>query len=171
MVQSDCYDATRILFVCKENKNKDFIQQFVSSASVWHHTDNLHCFRSNQSVENVSVRCGWHRTAHAICVQRILSKMKLRWHRGDELLNKVVIFIFFAYKKYPRPFIKFILNHWWQMDYFDDAFHSFLCLDSVIYLVVNGTDTNLPVFIQNILIVFRRRTKLLWVWNYMGVSD
>ncbi len=27
------YEATRILFVRKENKNKDFIQQFVSSAS------------------------------------------------------------------------------------------------------------------------------------------
>ncbi len=36
------------------------------------------------------------------------------------------------------------------MDYFDDAFHTFLGLDSVIYLAVNGTVTNLPVFIQNI---------------------
>ncbi len=37
------------------------------------------------------------------------------------------------------------------MDYFDDVFHSFLGLDSVIYLEVNGTVTSLPVFIQNIL--------------------
>ncbi len=37
------------------------------------------------------------------------------------------------------------------MDYSDDAFHAFLDLDSVIYLAVNGTVTNLPVFIQNIL--------------------
>ncbi len=37
------------------------------------------------------------------------------------------------------------------MDYFDHAFHTFLGLDSVIYLAVNGTVTNLPVFIQNIL--------------------
>ncbi len=37
------------------------------------------------------------------------------------------------------------------MDYFDDVFHTFLGLDSGIYLVVNGTVTNLSVFIQNIL--------------------
>ncbi len=37
------------------------------------------------------------------------------------------------------------------MDYFDDVFHTFLGLDSVIYLAVNGTVTSLQVFIQNIL--------------------
>ncbi len=52
----------------------------------------------------------------------------------------------FMYKKYSRRFIKFRLNHWWQMDYPGDAFHTFLNLDSVIYLAVNGTVTSLPVF-------------------------
>ncbi len=33
------------------------------------------------------------------------------------------------------------------MDYFDDAFHTFLDLDSAIYYAVIGTVTNLPVFI------------------------
>ncbi len=37
------------------------------------------------------------------------------------------------------------------MDYFDDVFHTFLDLDSGIYLAVNGTVTNLTVLIQNIL--------------------
>ncbi len=37
------------------------------------------------------------------------------------------------------------------MDYSDDAFHTFLDLDSVIYLAVDGTVTSLPVFIENIL--------------------
>ncbi len=37
------------------------------------------------------------------------------------------------------------------MEYPDDAFHTFLGLNSVIYLAVNGTVTNLPVFIQKIL--------------------
>ncbi len=69
----------------------------------------------------------------------------------NELLNKVVIFVFFAYKKYSRSFIMLWLNHWWQMDYFDDVFHTFLGLDSGIYLAVNGTVTSFPVFIQNIL--------------------
>ncbi len=63
--------------------------------------------------------------------------------------KSIVIFIFFAYKKYSRRFIKFRLNHWWQMDYF--VFHTFLGLDSGIYLAVNGTVTNLLVFILNIL--------------------
>ncbi len=34
VVQSELYEAKRILFVCKENKNNDFFQQFVSPASV-----------------------------------------------------------------------------------------------------------------------------------------
>ncbi len=71
--------------------------------------------------------------------------------RGEELLNKVLIFIFFAYRKYSRRFIKFRLNHGWQINYFDDDFHTFLGLDSVIYLAVNGAVTSLLVFIQNIL--------------------
>ncbi len=33
VVQSELYEATRILLVCKENKNNEFIQQFVSSVS------------------------------------------------------------------------------------------------------------------------------------------
>ncbi len=37
------------------------------------------------------------------------------------------------------------------MEYFGDASHTFLGLDSVIYYAVNGTVTSLPVFIQNIL--------------------
>ncbi len=37
------------------------------------------------------------------------------------------------------------------MDYFDDVFHTFLGLDSVNCLAVNGTVTSLLVFIQNIL--------------------
>ncbi len=59
----------------------------------------------------------------------------------------VIIFIFFAYKKYYHHFIKFRLNHWWQMDYPGDAFHTFLNLDAVIFLAVNGTATSLPVLI------------------------
>ncbi len=37
------------------------------------------------------------------------------------------------------------------MKYSGDAFHTFMDLDSAIYLAVNGTVTSLPVFIQNIL--------------------
>ncbi len=41
------------------------------------------------------------------------------------------LFFFFAYKKYYRSFITLRLNHWWQMDYSDDVFYTFLGLDSV----------------------------------------
>ncbi len=37
------------------------------------------------------------------------------------------------------------------MDYSGDSFHTFLDLDSVFCLAVNGTVTSLPFFIQNIL--------------------
>ncbi len=61
--------------------------------------------------------------------------------------KKRLICIFFAYKKYLRQFIKFRLNHWWQMDFPGDAFHFFLDLNGVIFLAVKGTVTSLPVFI------------------------
>ncbi len=73
---------------------------------------------------------------------------------------KVVIFVFFPYNKYSCHLIKFRLNPGWQMDYFDNAFHTFLGLDSVLYLVVNRTVTSLPVFIQNKSML---KYELLWV--------
>ncbi len=45
------------------------------------------------------------------------------------------------------------------MEYPGNAFHTFLDLDSVIYLVVNGTVTSLPVFIQNILHFVPKKNK------------
>ncbi len=67
------------------------------------------------------------------------------------MLNKVGIFVLFLNKNYSRRFITLRLNHWWQMKYPGDAFHTFLDLDNVIYLAVNGTVTSLLVLIQNIL--------------------
>ncbi len=100
---------------------------------------------------SVSVWCGWRRTAYVVCVQQIFSKMALRWQEKICWIKSFIIFIFFVYKRYSRRFIKVKLNHWWQMDYFDDVFYTFLSLDSVIFLAVNGTVTSLPVFIPNIL--------------------
>ncbi len=49
------------------------------------------------------------------------------------------------WRKYYRRFVMLRLNHWWwQMDYSDDVFYTFLCLDSVNCLAVNGTVTSLP---------------------------
>ncbi len=73
--------------------------------------------------------------------------MALRWRGETErtliIEKKKVIFIFFVYKKYSRRIIKFRLNQWWQMDYADDAFNTFLCLDSENDLAVNGTVSKL----------------------------
>ncbi len=71
------YEAKRILFVHKENKNNDFIQQFVSFASPWRHFGEYHdacaCFDLN------------------------VNKVVPGWHGGDELLNKIIIFVFFVH--------------------------------------------------------------------------
>ncbi len=53
------------------------------------------------------------------------------------------------------------------MDYFDDVFNTFLDLDSVIYLAVNGTVTSLPGFIQNIINYVLETNKAFTVWNNM----
>ncbi len=46
-----------------------------------------------------------------------------------KLLNKFIIFAFFAHKKYSRSFIKLWLNHWSHMDYFNDVLTTFLGLE------------------------------------------
>ncbi len=57
------------------------------------------------------------------------------------------------------------------MNYSDDAFHSFLGLDSIIYLAVNGTVTNLLDFIQNILNCVPKMKKAFTGLERHGVSD
>ncbi len=103
----------------------------------------------------------WQRTLVAQLIQKTVRILC----PGDNLQNgatltqetlqclnvEVCYFCFFPYKKYSRRFITLRLNHWWQMEYSGDAFHTFLGLNSVIYLAVNGTVTSLPVLIQNIL--------------------
>ncbi len=68
----------------------------------------------------------------------VQSKMALRWRGGNELLNKVVIFVFFAYKKYSRSFIKLRLNPWCHMDYFTDLLATFLDVDRGNIIAVYG---------------------------------
>ncbi len=154
MVQPWRYEATRIHFVCKENKNNDSPLRLlcVSVAPFWRisaglrtlfcvsHNTRIRCFHLNQSINNVediSAWYGWHRRAYAICVQRIFSKMVLRWREETNCWIKSFFFL---------PCVQKVFS-----SLFDDVFNTFLGLDSVIYLAVNGTVTNLPVFIQNVL--------------------
>ncbi len=55
--------------------------------------------------------------------------------------------------------------------YSDDACHTCLGLDSVIYLAVNGKVTNIPVFIQNILNCFPNTEGAFTGLEQHGVSD
>ncbi len=43
-----------------------------------------------------------------------------------KLLNKVIIFVFFAHKMYSRCFIKLRLNHWCHIDYINDVFTDYI---------------------------------------------
>ncbi len=53
-----------------------------------------------------------------------------------KLLNKIFIFVFFAYKKYSRSFIKLQFNHWRHMDYFNNVITTFLGLERGNYIAV-----------------------------------
>ncbi len=58
----------------------------------------------------------------SMCVRRdTLQNCAIVWLGEEELLNKVVLFVFFAHKKYSRSFIKLSLKHWCHMDYFNDV--------------------------------------------------
>ncbi len=141
-------------WLCKENKNNDFFQQFVFSVSPFctileniRWTQGCAIFESNQSVnthqKRVLVLRLTQKSVRSLPSAAILQNGAKWRHREDKLLKKVIIFSFFAYNKYSRRFIKFR----WQMEYSDDDFHTFLDLDSVIYLPDNGTVSSLPVFI------------------------
>ncbi len=65
----------------KKNKNNDFIQQLVSSVL-------QQCYFGEY--------IHWTQTAYASLCQP--HYRALRWRRGDKLINKVIIFVFFAYQ-------------------------------------------------------------------------
>ncbi len=71
--------------------------------------------------------------------------------RADKLLNKCRYFYFLCVHKIFLSLHKIQIEPLMADGLFWQCFYTFLCLDSVIYLAVNGTVTSLPVFIQNIL--------------------
>ncbi len=62
---------------------------------------------------------------HGLCCERMLKTDM----QEKELLNKVVIFVFFAHKKYSCSFITLRLSHRCHMDYFNDVLTTFLGLE------------------------------------------
>ncbi len=157
---------------CVQIKNPDFIQQFVSSASPWHHFGEYHIckrFPSDQSVNNVENASVWRslqRIVFVVYIKWIFSKMASGWCRRDKLLNKVVDFIFFAHKKLSRSFVKLQLNPRCHMDYFNDAFATFLDLDCVNYIAVYGRVRELRIN-KNILICVPKMNSVLnQCWHF-----
>ncbi len=133
-------------------KNNDFIQHFLLfRVNLSHHSHA--CSTSDLHQQ--------HHT-HASCYYH-------EWQQTDpeekKSLNKVVIFVFFAHKKYSHSFIKLWLNHWCHMDYFIDVLTTFLCLDFGSSLAVYMESQKTLGF------VFRRWTKVLQVWTNMRVSN
>ncbi len=57
------------------------------------------------------------------------------------------------------------------MEYSGDAFHTFLNLDSVIYLAVNGTVTSLTFFFLYLKLCSKDEQSFFWSWNDMRVSE
>ncbi len=88
----------------------------------------------------------------AVPLWRVNPPQNEKFVRNTRIHLLCVFTLWFDWKQQlTRRFITLQLNHWWQMDYFDDVFYTFLDLDSVIYLAVNGTVTSLLGFIQNII--------------------
>ncbi len=68
----------------------------------------------------------WKQRIHALLMtENSVATLTQRDREEKNCWINVVIFIFFAYKKYSHCFITLGLNHWWQMDYFDDVFYTY----------------------------------------------
>ncbi len=140
--------ATRIPFVCKENKNNDFIQQFL----LFHACGAADaraggCARRGRRVNmSKDLDRGWlyifcpafvqtriyNRDGLSTSERRLLCQQHL-----TASLNKVILFLFyFCYKKYSHSLIKLRLNHWCHMDYFNDVLITFQGLEHSSHVAV-----------------------------------
>ncbi len=89
-----------------------------------------------------------------------------RWCGGEELLNKVVIFVFFVYKMYSRSFIKLWFNHWCNMDYFNNVL-MFLGLGTFQLHCCLWRIRKLSYFIKNILICVPKMNGFRTTWGWV----
>ncbi len=87
-----------------------------------------------------------------------------------KLLNKAIIFVFFAYKKYSCSFIKLRFNHWCHMDYFNNALILPFWALNVVVSCCLWRVKKLSDFIKNISICIPKMNKGLTVWNDMRAN-
>ncbi len=138
----------------------------------------IRCFHSNQSINKRTIRIrALQMTENSVCTLRpsdVLQNGAMLIQRDREETNCWIhVFVYFlcvqkVFSSLHKIHIEPLMTDGTIQTI---CFYTFLCLNSVIYLAVNGTVTSLPVFIQNILNCFPRTNKDLWVWNDMGVSD
>ncbi len=88
----------------------------------------------------------------------------IRWRR-------LTLFVFSSHKKYSCSFIKWQLNHWCHMDYFNDVLTTFLCLERGSSLAVYAGSESSQISSNTSQFVFQRWTKVLQVWNDMRVRN
>ncbi len=162
MVQPKFYEATRILFVCQENKNNDFVLQFFSSSS---HPPSL------WRVHNVPLhvnKAQFYINSSSMCIRR--GTLYNGGGQSRERRNHwIKTFFFFAYKKYSCSFVKLWLNHWCHMDYFNDVLTNFLSLHRGRNLAVYGRVRKLSDFLKNMLIcVLKMNEGLTGLERYEG---
>ncbi len=144
------------------------------SSDVYGHFNSL-CERSSKYFHNIERHHIQRRqrirvaqlTQNSICCLRsvVLSKMAPGW-RGEELLNKFIIFVFFSHKKYSRSFVKLRLNHWCHMDYFNDFLATFLDCGSI--LAVCGRVRDLLEFIKNLILCSKMNEGLTGLERHEG---
>ncbi len=83
-------------------------------------------------------------------------------------LNKVIICVFFAHKKYSRSFRNLWLKHWCPMGYFNNVLTTFWALNVSVALLSIWSVRKLSDFIKNIFICFLKMYKGMWnflVWT------
>ncbi len=129
-------------FVCKENKNNDF-KNFFSFVSVFDACSRTVPRRIHEPFLRLQTSCSASRfyvripapasAASQACIMVLSWTSDEDWHEGEEIL-KVVIFVFFAHKKYSCSFLKWRLNHWCHMDYFNDILTTLNVVVALLYI-------------------------------------
>ncbi len=114
--------------------------------------------------------CGASDVDHASDLRVTLRNGRGRWHGREELLNEVVIFVFFAHV-FSYSFITLRLIQWYHMDYFNDILSTFLCLERVGCFSVFGGSESCRISSRISSFVFQRWTNILRVWNEMSIND
>ncbi len=185
VVQSEFNEATRTLFLRKENKTTTL---FNNSSPLVQRSTILENIRWTQAAYALVCQPRHKDTSSTFVYaliwmkQRIryaadteactlhFSKMVLRWTRGNKLLNKVVV----LFSLHGKSVLVASLNSDWTTDgrwtvliWF--VFHTFLGLDTVLFIWQSMGQSQASRFASKISqIVFQKLTKLLRVWNDMG---